>query len=78
MNIFQSDRIFPVSFDHSVGARKGRKRKLLKITLGNSNEIYEQGVYPDDLSEKILSEVKFSERSSALQNRRRTKEFYRL
>ena len=49
------------------------QRKLLKRTLSNSKENYERGVTQiDNLSEKILSEVKFSERSSALQNKQKT------
>ena len=60
------------------GRQERQKEKAFEDNIGSSNEIYEHGVYPDDLSEKILSEVKFSERSSVLQNRRRTKEFYRL
>ena len=34
--------------------------------------------YPDNLSENILSEVKFSKRSSALQNKQRRTKDYRL
>ena len=41
--------------------------KRLKITFGNSNERYERGVI-----QIILSEVKFSERSSTLQNKQKT------
>jgi len=45
------------------------QRKLLKRTL--TLKLRARG-YPDNLSEKILSEVKFSERSWALHNKQKT------
>ena len=47
----------------------------MKIILGNSNENYERG-YPDDLSEKILSEAKLAKgRRRYKINKRSTKNF---
>ena len=70
---------------HPPGVRKGfLKGEALRLLRTNSSEeSFEENIkqfkrklqargYPDNLSEKILSEVKFSERSSALQNKQKT------
>ena len=70
---------------HPPGVRKGfLKGEALRLLRTNSSEeTFEENIkqfkrklrargYPDNLSEKILSEVKFSERSSALQNKQKT------
>ena len=75
---------------HPTGVWKGFiKGEALRLLRTNSSErTFEENIgkfkrrlqgrgYPDNLSERILSGVKFSERMSALQNKqRRTTEFY--
>ena len=70
---------------HSPGIRKGfiKGEALRLLRTNSSGNTFEDNIrqfkrklrarnYPDNLSEKILSEVKFSERSSALQNKQKT------
>ena len=70
---------------HPPGVRKGfiKGEALRLLRTNSSEETFEENIkqfkrklrargYPDNLSEKILSEVKFSERSSALQNKEKT------
>ena len=60
---------------------KGEAIRLLRTnssveTFEDNNKQFKRKLrargYPDDLSEKILSEAKFTERSSALQNKQKT------
>ena len=70
---------------HPPGVRKGfiKGKALRLLRAKSSEETFEENIkqfkrklrargYPDNLSEKILSEVKFSERPSALQNKQKT------
>ena len=70
---------------HPPGVRKGfiKGEALRLLRTNSSEETFEENIkqfkrklrargYPDNLSEKILSEVKFSERPSALQNKQKT------
>ena len=70
---------------HPPGVRTGfiKGEALRLLRTNSSEETFEENIkqfkrnlrargYPDNLSKKILSEVKFSERSSALQNKQKT------
>ena len=70
---------------HPPGVRKGfiKGEALRLLRINSSKKTFEDNIrqfkrklrargYPDNFSEKILSEVKFSERSSALQNKQKT------
>ena len=70
---------------HPPGVRKGfiKGEALRLLRTNSSKKTFEDNIkqfkrklrargYPDNLSEKILSEVKFSERSSVLQNKQNT------
>ena len=70
---------------HPPGVRKGfiKRRSLRLLRTNSSKAIFEENItqfkrrlrdrgYPDNLSENTLSEIKFSERISALQKKQKT------